>query len=280
MKNFNASALDNLVGRLKRYHADFPGSPCEEAAEAIADLRNVIKSTQQEKLLKRQQTPPVKRKRIKVRLPRNVPILERLNAYLDKQTPTGCWNWMGSGNNKYGYIRYKTKSWPVHRLMYSLSNKGKLRDGEVVMHICDNTWCCNPEHLTVGTHADNMIDKTLKGRHHWGKISLENAKELRIRFANGESCYALAAEFGINHSTVFAIGQGRSWRVLNDDPDIKALTVKKGHERWSNLTDDDVREIKNLLANGVNQGEIAKKFQINPSTVSAINTGRRWTHVV
>mgnify|MGYP003340331226 CR=1 FL=1 len=150
-----AAALNNLVARLKSYHADFPGSPCEEAANAIADLIKALKKTRKDKLTPRGKIKTAERKRIKVRLPNKTPILEKINAYLDKSSPTGCWNWMGSGSSNYGYVRYQKRSWPVHRLMYILTSKKELRNDEVVMHMCDNSWCCNPDQDRKSTRLNS-----------------------------------------------------------------------------------------------------------------------------
>ena len=56
--------------------------------------------------------------------------------------------------------------------------------------------------------------------------------------------------------------------------------VRRGKDQGlAKLTDDNVREIRSLLAQGVRQKVIAKQFGIAQSTVSCINTGKTWTHV-
>lgn len=272
--------LVNLVGRLKRYSADFPGSPCQEAAVALSHLWSVIQALQTKKTNKLKRNPAAPRKRVKLGSPKHgEPIVDRIMRAVEKDSKTGCWNWMGSGSDRYGYISYNRKNWLVHRLMYVLTNNVTLAKGDVIMHLCDNSWCCNPDHLLLGTHTSNMADRTLKGRHAAAKVNLEQAKEIRIRFAKGESAYALAAEFGLSNATVHAIGVGRSWKVLDDDPDIKLLKPATRFSRWSQLSEDDVRRIKGMLADGVPQSKIADQFGIHTSSVSQINTGKRWKHV-
>lgn len=83
--------------------------------------------------------------------------------------PSGCWEWQGSKNQfGYGTILRTTDGKPkligVHRFAYT-TWRGQIPDGKHVMHTCDNRGCINPDHLQVGTHADNMRDMVAKGRH-------------------------------------------------------------------------------------------------------------------
>ncbi|WP_416053644.1 HNH endonuclease signature motif containing protein, partial [Escherichia coli] len=48
------------------------------------------------------------------------------------------------------------------RLIWELRN-GPIDEGLVVRHKCDNRKCCNPEHLELGTRADNMNDRFIRG---------------------------------------------------------------------------------------------------------------------
>lgn len=92
-------------------------------------------------------------------------IRERLLKRLCK-TKTNCWEWTGSttGNNHYGNMRIPNKGLAyVHRLSYVM-HKGKIPDGYKVLHKCDNSICCNPDHLFLGTQLDNIKDRDQKGR--------------------------------------------------------------------------------------------------------------------
>lgn len=77
---------------------------------------------------------------------------------------SGCHVWRGTHNNAgYGMVFYDSRWHMAHRLAWSLAN-GPIPQGMLVMHTCDNPPCVNPEHLAIGTYADNSRDMVLKGR--------------------------------------------------------------------------------------------------------------------
>lgn len=84
-------------------------------------------------------------------------------------TETGCWEWNGARNDSgYGVLNHTKQGFNntrVHRV--SISEYGGIDpDNWVVRHKCDNPPCMNPDHLELGTQADNSADMMSRGRHH------------------------------------------------------------------------------------------------------------------
>jgi hypothetical protein len=88
--------------------------------------------------------------------------LQRLWRGLDRSGP--CWLWTGKVE-PHGYVHIMSGGHQVqgHRLMYE-SLVGPIPDGAIVRHRCDTPACCNPDHLEVGTQADNVADMMARGR--------------------------------------------------------------------------------------------------------------------
>jgi hypothetical protein len=92
----------------------------------------------------------------------NGTIYERLSANL-VLAENGCWEFTGTKTPKgYGRISFNGVHEYTHRVSWILHN-GPIPKGLVILHSCDNPPCCNPEHLSVGTHKDNSRDMVRKG---------------------------------------------------------------------------------------------------------------------
>jgi len=77
---------------------------------------------------------------------------------------TDCWFWIGSKHSSKGYGSFRLKK-PIkaHRASWILY-KGEIPENLHVLHKCDNPLCVNPDHLFLGTNADNVKDKVAKKR--------------------------------------------------------------------------------------------------------------------
>lgn len=100
----------------------------------------------------------------------DLPRMTLAARYWSRVVRTGegeCWSWDGSTSRGYGQLsspRGRGNA-PVkaHRVSYEM-HYGPIPTGMEVCHRCDNPPCSNPEHLFLGTHADNMRDMGAKGR--------------------------------------------------------------------------------------------------------------------
>lgn len=95
-----------------------------------------------------------------------IPIGRRKIEARTTKSESGCWIWTGHFMTEgYGETFFRGQKWRTHRLAYMLW-KGEFDLKLDICHTCDNKACCNPDHLWVGTHRQNMIDHVVKGRHY------------------------------------------------------------------------------------------------------------------
>lgn len=105
----------------------------------------------------------------------------------------GCWEWTGTKNRQgYGvvglYIAGAAIGVPAPRLQW-MHHHGEIPDGHVVLHKCDNPPCVNPDHLSIGTQADNLADMRAKGRDNTA-AGMKALREFHEKVRRGEAVYA------------------------------------------------------------------------------------------
>src|ERR1700723_862215 len=144
--------------------------------------------------------------------------------FLDKIDRTGnCWIWTASVHTAgYGSFAFRGKRWKSHRISYTLF-VGEIPEEMHVLHRCDNKLCCNPFHLFLGTHLDNMRDAAAKlilphgSAHCHAKLNESQVAEIRRRYIKGArwrrgNKLALQQEFGIGPTAIVAIVGHKSWK--------------------------------------------------------------------
>lgn len=131
-----------------------------------------------------------------------------LHYFMSRTNPNGeCLEWTKCLNTD-GYARTAWNGYPngkVHRIVYELYYN-KDPSGLVVRHTCDNPKCINPNHLVLGTPADNNRDRDTRGRHGKSKTTLKEVQMIRDLYATRKYFQREIADiFGINHRTVSSI---------------------------------------------------------------------------
>jgi HNH endonuclease len=159
---------------------------------------------------------------------------------------THCWVWTGSVRGEgYAQFWYKGLNRKASRVSYQLF-VGDIPMGRMVLHKCDNRMCVNPDHLYLGDHTDNMRDRNSRGRQasgirngaytkpervprgarsgaalhpesHRGErngrsvLTEDAVREIRFRYANGESRADLARCYSVTWRVINLVVTRRSW---------------------------------------------------------------------
>ncbi len=147
---------------------------------------------------------------------------ERIQDYVDVNAETGCWIWTGCLDvHGYGSTRDPVlqKTMLAHRLSW-LAYRGEIPGQLNVLHKCDVPACVNPDHLFIGTQADNIEDMTRKGRH-WlstqglyplAKLTREDVARIRKESAAGASRKDVACRYGVHYTSISKIVGGKTWK--------------------------------------------------------------------
>lgn len=123
----------------------------------------------------------------------------------------------------YGHTRLGGKTFFAHRVAYCEYHGIEIKaiDGICVRHKCDTPSCVNPEHLELGTHAQNMADMVERKRSasgeraKWAKLTEAQVKEIRqkyIRKSKTANSFILAEEYGVSQSTISLIVNYKCWK--------------------------------------------------------------------
>lgn len=154
---------------------------------------------------------------------------EVLWSKIEKRKEDECWNWIGYKNEQgYGRVQINEFSYYAHRVIYAMvypdtiewrAPKNSTESG-FILHTCDNPSCCNPKHLFVGTHADNMADKSAKGRTPdfsgekgpRAKLSMVQAREIRQLRKDGISARELSVRYALSLPSIKTLLRGDSYK--------------------------------------------------------------------
>lgn len=196
-------------------------------------------------------------------------VVEKLKRRVRLDAETGCWLWQGGSFRRgYGAVWHQGRTVRAHRLMWTMIH-GPIPACLFVCHACDNPPCCNPAHLFLGTHADNVADRDQKGRQARGD-ALSGDR-------NGSRRHPEALARGPQHSLTMVRSSPRGddhWTSRR--PDL----VRRGSSVSPRLLEQDVIEIRRCVRAGESsQIAMARQYGLSRSAMSAIVLRRTWRHL-
>ena len=133
--------------------------------------------------------------------------------------PSGCWMWNAASDpHRYGAFRVLGKNIKAHRYSWAEIN-GPVPKNKHILHKCDTPACCNPKHLFIGTHQDNMADMYKKNRRKpaigskasKAKLTEAQIPTIRILYKQGISSRKLANQFNVSRTTILELVRGNTW---------------------------------------------------------------------
>ena len=141
--------------------------------------------------------------------------MQRFTSKISPPNENGCMLWNASiRENGYGQFHLKGKVVKAHRYAYELAY-GKIEDDRLVCHRCDVRACVNPDHLFLGTNAENTADMIAKQRSGNGRRKLTESQVREIR-SSTETQRQLAERFQISIQHVYYIRRGTRWIHLGE----------------------------------------------------------------
>jgi len=149
----------------------------------------------------------------------------RFWSKVDRRGPDDCWEWQGAQRpSGYGSLWVQKHYFSAHRVAYTLGHC-HAPGGLYVCHTCDNPSCCNPQHLFLGTHAENSRDMVRKGRstkdrprpgasrpgvlNPQAKLTEDQVRTIRAATGTHET---IAAQFGVSRRCIGFIRCHEHWK--------------------------------------------------------------------
>lgn len=153
--------------------------------------------------------------------------IKRFWPKVNKSHKDECWEWTGhcaKSGLGYGKFRVDGGARMAHRISFQIAN-GPPPTDKCVCHKCDNPKCVNPNHLFLGTSAENHNDALKKGRafcfkpmngerHPMTKLKDVDVCEIRRLASEGISSTELSLKFNVNRRVIATIKRGDSWKHL------------------------------------------------------------------
>jgi hypothetical protein len=139
------------------------------------------------------------------------PVKPRFDERYAPEPNSGCWLWTHTTfKTGYGSISVNGRPTKAHRVSWALHH-GQDPGQMHVLHKCDVPLCVNPDHLFLGTHAENMADMARKGSHN-ARVTPD---QVRAIYHDHRPISAIAADYRITNTSVSNIKRRITWQHIS-----------------------------------------------------------------
>lgn len=150
--------------------------------------------------------------------------IDRFWSHVDRGETSRCWNWLFHGSVERPRFHVSGVSFIASRLSYYLAT-GNDPKAQLVCHTCDNSCCCNPTHLFLGTTQENSLDCRDKGRlrrdnpakgekQHLAVLNSEAVKKIRMLASLEIPTKEIARKYNVALSTVLRVVARKTWKHI------------------------------------------------------------------
>lgn len=216
---------------------------------------------------------------------------------VERGSETECWPWLSS-KSKLGYGKMSIGRKHIRANRFALVASGiEIPENMCACHTCDNPSCCNPNHLWIGSQADNQKDRAAKGRssrgernpskthpelfcgekHHASILTEEIVSELRRNPPIGLNISAESLKYSISPGGLRAAIVGSTWRhVPAMSPDNLRAFLNANPPIRVRITRRDAEIVREQLKLGLGVKEVSSTMGIHHRTVQRILSGQCW----
>lgn len=194
-----------------------------------------------------------------------------------EQTET-CWLWTGDVSQAgYGDLSHGRRHLLAHRLSFQIASGYVIPGGVVVRHRCDIPLCVRPQHLELGSPAQNVRDTYERNRRSSGTwprgtarpnavLNDELVAQLRRAARGGRTISSLAREHGLAHATAYNAIRGKGWSHVTEPPVPRRRTYPPHRNNFVRNNPDVVAKARSLRDQGRSLQEIADQLGITKTT--------------
>ena len=149
-----------------------------------------------------------------------------------EEKENGCIECISHSRDDCGYSRVFINGKHQRLFRYIYEQKyGKIPKGMVIRHKCDNSCCCNINHLEIGTQLDNVRDMINRNRNYKGEHkTIQGEKNVNHKLTEQQvieiylsnlSTYKLAEIYNVSKTNIAFIKNKKQWKWLTDKIDNK-----------------------------------------------------------